>query len=81
MIATLRRKFKSLTSDKKFSEILTGSVWALAARVVATVLGLVTSIIIARMYGGHPGGDSSIFDVRNHCHRAGNEYVDFEVDP
>jgi O-antigen/teichoic acid export membrane protein len=56
MIATLRRKFKSLTSDKKFSEILTGSVWALAARVVATVLGLVTSIIIARMYGAEMVG-------------------------
>lgn len=51
MITLLRRKLNSLTSDKKLSEILTGSVWTLASRVFATGLGLISSIIIARAYG------------------------------
>jgi O-antigen/teichoic acid export membrane protein len=52
----LKRKFINLISDQKFSEILTGSVWALSARVIATALGLVTSIIIARCYGAEVMG-------------------------
>lgn len=46
----------NLISDKKFSEILTGSVWALGARVSATVLALVSSVIIARFYGAEMVG-------------------------
>ncbi|MBU0665007.1 MAG: flippase [Proteobacteria bacterium] len=45
------RKLQNLISDKKFSEILTGSAWALSANVVAAGLSMVTSIIVARAYG------------------------------
>ena len=51
MISILQRKTNNLISDRKFSEILTGSAWALGARVVATLLAMVTTIIIARFYG------------------------------
>ena len=51
MIDLLKNKFHNLISDKKFSEILTGSAWALSARVLATGMGLISSIIIARFYG------------------------------
>jgi len=47
----IKRKFHNLVSDQKFSEILTGSIWALGARVIATLFGLIASIIIARCYG------------------------------
>lgn len=47
----IKRKFPNLLSDKKFSEILTGSVWALGARVIATGLGLTISVVVARFYG------------------------------
>lgn len=56
MITLVKRKLHNLISDKKFSEILTGSVWAMGARVVATVLAMVTSIIIARVYGAEVMG-------------------------
>lgn len=51
MIAPLKRKFKALTSDKKFTEILTGTAWALGARVIATIFALTTNVIVARVYG------------------------------
>jgi O-antigen/teichoic acid export membrane protein len=51
MIDLVKRKIQNLISDKKFSEILTGAYWALSARVIATGLGMVSSIIIARAYG------------------------------
>ncbi|WP_291318892.1 oligosaccharide flippase family protein [Desulfonatronospira sp.] len=51
MISFLRRKFHNLVSDEKFSEILRGSVWALGAKVLAALLGMVSYIIIARWYG------------------------------
>ncbi len=47
----LKRRWVNLISDKKFSGILTGSVWALGARVISTGLVMITSIIIARVYG------------------------------
>lgn len=51
MISFLLREISNLISDKKFSEILTGSVWALSAMIFATGLGLVSTIIVARLYG------------------------------
>jgi O-antigen/teichoic acid export membrane protein len=51
LITFIRRKFHNLISDKKFSEILTGSAWALGARVIGTGVSLITSIIVARAYG------------------------------
>jgi O-antigen/teichoic acid export membrane protein len=56
MFTLLKRKWIRLISDDKFSEILIGSVWAISARVIATCLGLVTSIIIARFYGAEVMG-------------------------
>jgi len=55
-IDLIKRKIKNLTSDQKFSEILTGSAYALSARVLATILGLISSIIIARFYGAEVMG-------------------------
>jgi O-antigen/teichoic acid export membrane protein len=51
MINFIKRKIHNLVSDQKFSEILTGSAWALSARVIAAGFGLISSIIIARFYG------------------------------
>lgn len=51
MIVFLKRKIQNLLSDTKFSEILSGSAWALGARIVGTLFGLVSSVIIARIYG------------------------------
>lgn len=50
------RKLHNLIADKKFSEILTGSSWALSANVVAASLSMVTSIIVARVYGAEVMG-------------------------
>ena len=47
----LKRRWANFVSDKKFSEILTGSVWALSASVISSGLAMITSIIIARVYG------------------------------
>lgn len=47
----LRRKLSNLISDKRFSEILTGSVWSLSANIIATCLAMISSIFIARVYG------------------------------
>ncbi len=51
MFNLIKRKLHNLISDQKLSEILTGSAWALSARVISTGLGLLTSVIIARFYG------------------------------
>ena len=51
MFKFIKRKIHKQFLDKKFSEILTGSIWALSARVISTFLGFVTSILIARYYG------------------------------
>ena len=51
MLNIIKNKYYILISDEKFSEILTGSVWALLAQITATFFGMVTSIIVARSYG------------------------------
>ena len=56
MLTFIRRKFNRLTSDKKFSEILVGSAFALTARVGGTALVMLSSIIIARSYGAEAVG-------------------------
>jgi len=56
MINLFKRKLHNLISDKKFSEILTGSVWALGAKVISTGLAMLTSIIIVRVYGAEVMG-------------------------
>lgn len=50
-IAYFKNKIHNLTSDKRFSEILTGSVYAIVSRVLATGLAMITSIMVARFYG------------------------------
>ncbi len=56
MPSLIKQKLHNLISDQKFSEILTGSAWALSARVIATGFGLIASIIIARFYGAEVVG-------------------------
>ena len=51
MLDIVKHKIQNIVSDQKFSEILIGSIWALSARVIATGLGFITSVIIARKYG------------------------------
>jgi O-antigen/teichoic acid export membrane protein len=51
MLYYLKQKINHFVSDQKFSKIIKGSAWALAARVIATVLVMCTNIIIARVYG------------------------------
>jgi O-antigen/teichoic acid export membrane protein len=52
----LQKKYRALTADKGFSEILTGTAWAMASRVGALVLSLASSLIIARLYGAEAMG-------------------------
>jgi O-antigen/teichoic acid export membrane protein len=51
MLAILKQKYINLTTDKKFSEILTGSVYSVVAQVAAIALTMIANIIIARVYG------------------------------
>ena len=48
--------------DKKFSEILRGTFWALSARLFAAVLALTASVIIARIYGAEMVGILALLD-------------------
>lgn len=56
MLTRIHRKLTRFTSDKSFSEILTGSAWALSAKLVAAGLALISSIFIARVYGAEVVG-------------------------
>jgi len=56
MLSFLKHKYTNLVSDARFSEILTGSAWAFSARIAATGLGLISSIIVARFYGAEVVG-------------------------
>lgn len=47
----VRRRYRNLVSDRGFEEILSGTAWALGAKVAATLVSAVTTIIIARVYG------------------------------
>jgi O-antigen/teichoic acid export membrane protein len=60
MQVKIKSKLDRLASDEGFSEILTGSVWALCARVLAAGMGLVVSIMIARLYGAEMMGIVSL---------------------
>lgn len=56
LIGFLRQKYHNLTSDKRFSEILTGSVYAVVSRMVAIGLAMISSVIIAHFYGSEALG-------------------------
>lgn len=60
MFNSLKIKFNNLILDQRFSEILTGSVWALAAKVLATALTLGISIVVARFYGAEAIGTLAV---------------------
>lgn len=51
MIIFIKNQIHNLVADKKFSEILIGSVYAIVSRVLATVLAMISSIMVARFYG------------------------------
>ncbi|MGZ5471932.1 MAG: lipopolysaccharide biosynthesis protein, partial [Nitrososphaeraceae archaeon] len=51
MFNKLKIKLHSLLNDKKFKEILHGSLYSFFSKIVAALLGIVTSIIGARYYG------------------------------
>ena len=57
MRSIVKKKYINLISDKKFSDILTGSVWALSARVVGVSLTMMISVTVARYYGSDVTGD------------------------
>lgn len=50
-IHLLKTKYQNLKSDQHFGEIFTGSAKVFGAKVFATILGLGTSVIVARYYG------------------------------
>ncbi|MCW8828153.1 MAG: flippase [Gammaproteobacteria bacterium] len=56
MITIFRHKLKRLLTDDRFSEILSGSAVALLARVTGTGLALVTTLMVARIYGAEMMG-------------------------
>lgn len=56
MMHILKQKYKNLSYDKNFSEILSGSVYAMGARVAATGLTLLTTVIVVRYYGAEAMG-------------------------
>ncbi len=62
MFSFLKRKYTNLASDTRFSEILTGSFWALSARLIATAMGLVFNVIVARFYGANVMGFVAIIN-------------------
>ncbi len=62
MFKMLQHRLEHLISDKKFSEILTGSVWTLSAKIISTGFGLGTSIIVARIYGVEAVGTLAIIN-------------------
>jgi len=62
MKAFLLRKAGNLVRDRNFWEVFTGSVWTLAAKVLAAGLGLVIGVIIARRYGAVMMGVVAVID-------------------
>jgi len=57
-----RRKFEALTADEKFSEILSGSAWAMAGQVMASGIGLTISVVIARVHGSGVMGTVAVIN-------------------
>jgi len=51
MIKFIKYKLNLLINDSKFKEVLHGSFYSLSAKIFSTLLGLFSSIIIARYYG------------------------------
>lgn len=62
IVHVLITKYKNLIADRKFTEILTGSFYALLARIGSTGLAMLTSVIIVRKYGPDVWGVLSIIN-------------------
>ena len=60
VISKLRQKIYAFGADPKFSEVFSGSVYTIGAKVMATALGLGTSIFVARFYGAEMVGTLSL---------------------
>ncbi|OEU75118.1 MAG: polysaccharide biosynthesis protein [Desulfuromonadales bacterium C00003107] len=56
MFKTFSQKLNNLISDNRFSEILTGSAFSLAARLGGMVFAMLVSILVARVYGSEMVG-------------------------
>jgi O-antigen/teichoic acid export membrane protein len=63
MIKLIKNKINFFLSDRKFSEILTGSVWSMAAQIISTFVGMVSAILVARFYGAEVFGIVSMLQV------------------
>jgi len=62
MFRFFKRKYNNLVSDHRFSEILQGSIWAIGGHILAAVLGLGFSVIVARRYGAEMVGVLAIIN-------------------
>ncbi len=63
MLAVLRRKLDHFVSDERFSEILAGSAWSFSSKILATGIGLLTSVLVARIYGADMVGILAIIQA------------------
>ena len=63
MILRFVNKLKSFSADERFAEIFKGSVFSLGSRVIATLLSLITSILVARLYGAEVVGVLAIINA------------------
>ena len=60
MINKLVQKIKDFSNDERFKDILQGSVYSFLAKILTKILGLISSVIIARYYGAEVIGYISI---------------------
>jgi O-antigen/teichoic acid export membrane protein len=56
VVATVRQRLMRMAGDREFSEVLFGSIWAVGGRIIAIVLALFTSVLVARLYGAEMMG-------------------------
>lgn len=60
MLKSLLGRYRRLTADSRFREILTGAAWSLPAYALATLLTLGANIFVARFYGAESVGALAI---------------------
>ena len=56
MLLKLKSKLIEFYSDDKFSDVFSGSVWTIVARVLAILFGIISTVIIARLYSAETLG-------------------------
>lgn len=56
MLNTIKAQYRARISDPRFSEILVGSAFSLAAQAISVGLSLISNVIIARVYGAAAAG-------------------------